>query len=288
VLPVLVLAALAVLPANAPLTDLPPGADPCIALTPAVVDQLRTSGALTPLVPDEIPTSTLIVTGRSLTGCAPSSDPDPATIRAHVCPLLTAEGVNALAIHFRVNSAVRADLGPERIAIARNALQCDHPAATASEAATASQRVAAVESSADRDYSKTVNRADRGVLGEPTVISIAALAALIGVLLLLVVVRPRKRRSIGVGGASRNVEVLHPLPGATGLGRQRIPDARDHGEGQQQLRPKDDSNLHGQPENRPESYDELLEGLRREVTELQRADETTRERPTRPDDQREH
>jgi hypothetical protein len=76
VLPVLVLAALVTLPATAPLTDLPTGSDPCVALTPAVVDQLRTSGALTRLVPDEIPTSRLIATGRSLTGCPPTNDPD--------------------------------------------------------------------------------------------------------------------------------------------------------------------------------------------------------------------
>ena len=87
-------------------------------------------------MPDEIPTATLIAVGRSLTGCPPTGDPDPATVHRHVCPLLTAEGVGALADHFKASPAVRADLGPERIAIARNALQCDHPAATASEATT--------------------------------------------------------------------------------------------------------------------------------------------------------
>ena len=80
-LPVLVLVAL---PATASSADLPAGADPCLALTPAVVDQLRSSGALTPLVPAEIPTSTLIATGRALTGCPPAGDPDPATTRARV------------------------------------------------------------------------------------------------------------------------------------------------------------------------------------------------------------
>jgi hypothetical protein len=288
VLPVLALAALAVLPANAPLADLPPGADPCIALTPAVVDQLRTSGALTPLVPDEIPTSTRIVTGRSLTGCAPTSDPDSATIRTHVCPLLTAEGVDTLATDFGATSAVRADLGPERIAIARNALRCDHPATTASEVATAGQGAPAAKSSADRDSSNTANRADRRVLEEPNVTSLTALAALIGILLLLAVMRPPKRQSAGGGGTSRHVEVLRPPPGATELGQQRIPDARDTSEGQQQSTPGDGSDLIGQPGNRPESYDELLERLRREVTELQRAHESTRERPTRSDDQGEH
>jgi hypothetical protein len=102
VLTALVLAALTALPATAPLTDLPPAADPCIALTPAVINQLRTSGALTPLVSDEVPTSTLIVAGRALTGCPPANDPDPATVRAHVCPLLTAEGVEALANRFNL------------------------------------------------------------------------------------------------------------------------------------------------------------------------------------------
>jgi len=68
VLPALVLAALAVMSPTAPPTDLPAAADPCVALTPSVVNQLRTSGALTPLVSDEVPTSTLIVAGRALTG----------------------------------------------------------------------------------------------------------------------------------------------------------------------------------------------------------------------------
>ena len=104
-LPVLVLAALTALPATAPLTDLPPAADPCIALTPAVINQLRTTGTLTPLVSDAVSTSTLIVAGRSLTGCPPTSDPDPAAIRAHVCPLLTAEGVEALANRFGATPA---------------------------------------------------------------------------------------------------------------------------------------------------------------------------------------
>src|SRR4051794_21024021 len=67
--------------ATAPPTDLPAAADPCVALTPSVVNQLRTSGALTPLVSDEVPTSTLIVAGRALTGCPPTNDPDPATVR---------------------------------------------------------------------------------------------------------------------------------------------------------------------------------------------------------------
>jgi hypothetical protein len=285
VLPVLVLAALAVLPANAPLRDLPPGADSCIALTPAVVDQLRTSGALTPLVPDEIPTSTLIATGRSLTGCPPTSDPDPATIRAHVCPLLTAEGVEALANHFKATPAVRAALVPERVTIARNALRCDDPTATDSKAATAGQGVAPVATSADRDSSNTVDRAGR-VRQEPVAIA-AAFAALIGVLLLLVRLRPHRRQFAGSGGAPGRADVLHPMPGSTGQGRERIPGAGDDTEGQQRPTPGDDSNLHG-PRRYSELYDELLEGLRREVTELQRTDEDSRNRSTRPDDQLEH
>jgi hypothetical protein len=276
VLPVLVLAALAVLPANAPLTDLPAGADPCVALTPAVVDQLRTSGALTPLVPDDIPTSTLIRVGRSLTGCSPAGDPDPSTIQRQVCPFLTAEGVDALANIFRATPAVRADLGPERIAIARNALECDHPAATASEGITARP---------ERGSSNTVDRADRGVLHGPAVIAIAAaIAALIGVLLLILVVLPRRRQPEGRGGASKRPQVLQPLPGAPGSGGQRIPADGDRGEGQQRSGPASESDMRGGPEDRSDSYDELLEGLRREVTELQRADEPSRKRSTEPDD----
>jgi hypothetical protein len=280
VLPVLVLAALAVLPTNAPLTDLPPGADPCVALTPAVVDQLRTSGALTPLVPDDIPTSTLITVGRSLTGCSPAGDPDPSTIQRQVCPFLTADGVDALANHFRATPAVRADLGPERIAIARNALQCDHPAATASEGMTARP---------ERDSSNTIDRADRGTLQGPAVIAIAAaIAALIGVLLLIVVVLQRRRQPEGRGGASKHAQVLQPLPETPGSGEQQIPDEEDPGEGQQRSVPASESEMRGNPEGRSDSYDELLEGLRREVTELQRADEHSRSRSTEPDDHSGH
>ena len=281
-LPVLVVAALAVLPPSAPLTDLPPGADPCIALAPAVVDQLRTSGALTRLLPDEVSTATLIAVGRSLTGCPPTRDPDPATVQRHVCPLLTAEGVGALADHLGASPAVRADLGPESIAIARNALQCDHPAATASEATPARPA---------RDSRDTVDRADRGPLQDRKNIVIAftsAVVALIGVLLLMIMVRPRARPREGGSGVSRNPQVLHPQPGATGSGRQRIPDDRNRSEDQQTATPAGDSDTRVRPEYRSDSYDELLEGLRREVTQLKRADEASRKRPTEPDSPGEH
>jgi hypothetical protein len=286
VLPVLVLAALTALPATAPLTDLPTAADPCIALTPAVVDQLRTSGALTPLVSDAVPTSTLIAMGRTLTGCPPtSSDPDPATIRARVCPLLTAQGVEALANRFGATPAVRAELGPERVAIARNALQCDGPAAAASETTTAREGAVAVETSADRGSSNTVDRADRGVLQELAIVT--AIAALIGVLLLLIRAR-LLQQSTGETETSRLVHLLHHLPRTPRPGRQRIPDAdRGRAEGQQRSTPGDDPDPRGRPENRSDSYDELLEGLRREVAELQRPHEASRTDPAEPDDQRE-
>jgi hypothetical protein len=286
VLPVLVLAALVALPATASLGDLPAGADPCIALTPAVIDQLRTSGALTPLVPEEISTSTLIVMGRTLTGCPPASDPDPATVRARVCPLLTAEGVEALANRFRATPAIRADLGPERVAIARNALQCDGPAAAASGATTAEEGAVAVETNSDRGSSNTADRADRGLLRDQLAIAIAT-CALIGVLLLLVVVRPRKQ-SLGGSEASRRVQVLHPLSRVTPPQWQRSSDARDGAEVQQRSIPDENPDLRGLPENRSDSYDELLEGLRRDVTELQRTDEARRKRPTKPEGEREH
>jgi hypothetical protein len=277
VLPVLVVAALAVLPPSAPLTDLPPGADPCIALAPAVVDQLRTSGALTRLVPDEVSTATLIAAGRSLTGCPPTGDPDPATVQRHVCPLLTTEGVGVLADHLGASPAVRADLGPERIAIARNALQCDHPAAAASEATTAGPA---------GDSRDTVDRADRGLLQPRDITVIAftsAIVALIGVLLLMVVVRPHRRRREGGSGASGHRQVLQPQPRATEAGRQQASDDRDRGDDQQRATPAGDSDTHVRPEDRSNSYDELLEGLRREVTQLQRADEAARKRSMEPD-----
>jgi hypothetical protein len=287
VLPVLVLAALTALPATAPLTDLPPAADPCIALTPAVINQLRTTGTLTPLVSDAVSTSTLIVAGRSLTGCPPTSDPDPAAIRAHVCPLLTAEGVEALANRFGATPAVRADLGPERVAIARNALQCDGPAVAASEAAATGEGVVVGETSADRASSNTVDRTDRGVLQELVVVAVA-IATLIGVILLLVRAR-LLRRWVGEGRVSRRVHLLHHLPRAARSGRQRVPEAdRDRAEGQQRSTPGDDSDLRGRPENHSDSYDELLEGLRREVAELQRTDEAFKTGSARPDDPREH
>jgi hypothetical protein len=281
VLPLLALAALAVLPANPPLTGLPPGADPCIALTPAVVDQLRTSGALTPLVPDEIPTSTLIATGRSLTGCPPTSDPDPAAISAHVCPLLTTEGVGALANQFAATPTVRAELGPERVAIARNALHCDGPAATDSVVATAGQGVTPVGTGADRDSSNRADRVGRGVPQEPITIA-AAFAALIGVLLLLVRVRVRRRQSAGNAGTLRRVQVPQPIRGAVGQGRQQIPDGDKNTEGQQRPTPEGERNL-DESGHHSDSYDELLEGLRRELAELQGADDNSGDRSTGPD-----
>ena len=251
-LPVLVLAALVALPATASSADLPAGADPCLALTSAVVDQLRSSGALTPLVPAEIPTSTLIATGRSLTGCPPAGDPDPATTRARVCPLLTGEGVAALADRLRATPAVRADLGPERIAIARNALQCEGPAAT--------EDAVAVETRADQDSGNPAGRADRG-LPQNRFAVIIATCALLGALLLLVAVRPRRRRSS---------------------------DADDGADVDQRSTPDEDPDVRRQPGNRSDSYDELLEGLRREVIELQRTDDARRKQSREPDDRREH
>jgi hypothetical protein len=281
VLSVLVLAALAILPMNAPLTDLPPGADPCVALTPAVVDQLRTSGALTPLVPDAIPTSTLINAGRALTDCPPTGDPDLPTVQGRVCPLLTAAGVEALANRFGATSAVRADLGPERIAVARDALQCDPPAVTASETTTAGP---------DGNSTDTIDRAEGGVLEEQhstIASSAAAFAALVVVLALVAAVRSRRRQCGDEDRAPRSQQDLPPRPGASGPGRQRHPDDRDRREGQQQSRPAGDSEMRDGHEDRPESYDELLEGLRREVTELQGTDEALRKRTTKPDDHNE-
>jgi hypothetical protein len=247
VLPVLVLAALVALPATASSADLPAGADPCLALTPAVVDQLRISGALTPLVPAEIRTSTLIATGRSLTGCPPAGDPDPATTRARVCPLLTGEGVAALADRLRATPAVRADLGPERVAIARNALHCDGPAAT--------EDAVAVETSVDQNSGNTVGRPDRG-LPQNRFAVIVAICALLGALLLLVAVRPRRHRSS---------------------------DADDGADVEQRSTPNEDADVRRLPDNRSDSYDELLEGLRREVTELQRTDDARRKQWKEPE-----
>lgn len=249
-LPVLVLAALVALPATASSANLPAGADPCIALTPAVVDQLRTSGALTPLVPAEISTSTLIAMGRSVTGCPPASDPDPATTRARVCPLLTGEGVAALADRFRATPAVRADLGPERVAIARNALRCDDPPAP--------EVAVTVETSADQDAGTTAGRADRGLLQNWFAVTVAT-CALIGVVLLLVAVRPRRRRSS---------------------------DAHDGADVETQSTPDEGLDVQVLPGKRSDSYDELLEGLRREVAELQRTDDARREHGKEPDDRR--
>src|SRR4051794_22030630 len=200
------------MPATVSPTDLPAAADPCVALTPAVVNPLRTSGALTPLVPDDVPPSNLIAAGRALTGCPPTNDPDPATVRAHVCPLLTAEGVEALANRFQATPAVRADLGPERVATARSALQCDSPPATASENTTAERGAVSAVTSTRENPSSPVNQADRGVLQHPAVTAIVvAIAALIGVLALIGRVT-RYRQSVGESGASRNVQFSHYSP----------------------------------------------------------------------------
>jgi hypothetical protein len=192
----------------------------------------------------------LIAVGRSVTGCPPAGDPDPATTRARVCPLLTGEGVAALADRFGATPAVRADLGPERLAIARNALRCDGPAAT--------EDAVAVETSADQDSSSTAGRADRGLLQNWFAVTVAT-CALIGVVLLLVAVRPRRRRSS---------------------------DAHDGADVEKQSTPDENSDLRGLPENRSDSYDELLEGLRREVTELQRTHDARRKHWREPDDRR--
>lgn len=281
-LPALVLAALAAMPPTAAPTDLPPAADPCVALTPAVVNQLRTSGALTPLVSDEVPTSNLIMAGRALTGCPPTNDPDPATVRAHVCPLLTAEGVEALANRLKATPAVRASLGPERVATARSALQCDSPPAAASETTTAGGGAVA---STQENSSNTVNQADRGVLQQPAVTAIfAVIAALIGVLA-LIGRATRRRRIVGESGASRHVQFSHDSPEPTRPERQRTTDAADgRTEGHQQPIPEGESDVRGRPDEHSDSYDELLAGLRREVAELQRADEEIRTDSRKKDD----
>jgi hypothetical protein len=288
VLPALVLAALAALPTTATPTDLPPAADPCVALTPAVVNQLRTSGALTPLVSDEVPTSTLIVAGRALTGCPPTNDPDAATIRAHVCPLLTAEGVDALANRFKATPAVRADLGPERVATARSALHCDSPPATALETTTAEGGAVAAETSTRESSSNMVNQADRGVLQQPAAAAIFGVtAALIGVLVLIGRAK-RHKTFVSERGASKHVQFSHHSPEATWPERHRTPDAdQNPTKGHQRLKPEDDSEVRGRPEKHSDSYDELLAGLRSEVAELQRADEAFRTGSARPHDPQE-
>jgi hypothetical protein len=288
VLPALVLAALAAMPATVPPTDLLPAADPCVALTPAVVNPLRTSGALTPLVSDDVPTSTLIVAGRALTGCPPTNDPDPATIRAHVCPLLTAEGVEALANRFKATPAVRADLGPERVATARSALQCDRPPATASETTAAGGGAVAEETSTHENSSNTVNQADHGLLQQPAVTAIfLVVAALIGALA-LIGRATRHKQSVGQSGASRHLQTVHRSPEASRPERLRTTEAADgRTEGHQQSTPEDESDVRGRPDEHSDSYDELLAGLRREVAELQRADEAFRTDSRKPDDSHE-
>jgi hypothetical protein len=285
VLLALVLAALAALPATVPPTDLPPAADPCVALTPAVVNQLRTSGALKALVSDEVPTSTLIVAGRALMGCPPTNDPDPDTVRAHVCPLLTAEGVEALANRFKATPAVRADLGPERVASARSALQCDSPPATASEATAAGGGAVAAETSTHEDSSDTVNQADRGVLRQPAATAIfVVIAALIGMLALLGRAT-RHRQFTGESGASRKVQFSSHSPEATRPERQRATDAADgRTEGRQQSTLEGESEVRGRPDGHSDSYEELLAGLCREVAELKRADEAFRTGSRESDD----
>ena len=283
-LPALVLAALAALPATVPSTDLPPAADPCVALTPAVVNQLRTSGALTSLVSDELPTSTLIEAGRALTGCPPANDPDAATIRAHVCPLLTAEGVEALANRLKAKPTVRADLEPERVASARSALRCDSPPATASETTTVGGDAVAAGTSTRQSSGNTVNQADRGVLQQPTGAAIlGVVAALIGVFA-LIGRATRRRQLVGESGASRQVQFLHHPPEAARPERRRTPDAdQDHTQGHRRSTPDDGSDVRGRPHEHTDSYDELLAGLRSEVVELQRAEEASRTGSRRPE-----
>jgi non-ribosomal peptide synthetase-like protein len=91
----------------------------------------------------------------------------------------------------------------------------------------------------------------------------------------------------GDGAAARPPQVLHPPPGTTGPGQQQLPHDQVRGESQQRPRPAGDSDLGGEPRDRSDSYDELLEGLRREVTELQRSDEASRKR-LQQDDRGEH
>lgn len=126
-LPALTVAVMTALsPATAPVAT----ADLCLALTPAVVERLRASGALESLVPAAVPTPTLIAAARSVTGCAPVDDPDPATVTARLCPLLTTDALEAIGDRFGATPAVRASIEPERVALARGALECDGRAAT--------------------------------------------------------------------------------------------------------------------------------------------------------------
>ena len=128
--------------------------------------------------------------------------------------------------------------------------------------------------------SNTVDQADRGVLQQPAVAAIlAVIAALIGVLA-LIGGATRRRRFLGRIGVSRNVQSSRYSPEPTGPERQQVTDAAD---GHRQPTPEGTSDVRGRPDEDSDSYDELLAGLRREVAELQRADEAIRTDP-RPED----
>ncbi len=143
----------------------------------------------------------------------------------------------------------------------------------------------AAETTTDENSSNTINQTDRGALQQPAAIAIAIfIAALIGVLA-LIGTATRRRQSIGESGASTHVQSSRHSPEATRPERQRTPDAhQDRTQGHQRSTPEDDPDVHGRPEKHSDSYDELLEGLRREVAELQRADEAYRTGSVRRDD----
>jgi hypothetical protein len=81
------------------------------------------------------------------------------------------------------------------------------------------------------------------------------------------------------------VQFSHHSPEATPPERQRTTDAADgRTEGHQQSTPEGESDARCRPDEHSDSYDELLAGLRREVAELQRADEAFRTGSRKPDD----
>jgi hypothetical protein len=144
-----------------------------------------------------------------------------------------------------------------------------------------------VETDTGGRFSSAVDQADRGVLHDPSRIAVGiAVAALLGVLLLLIVAKPR-RQPMGEGGTLKGVHVRHHVPPTTPLGQQQNADGRGRDGGQQGLSPEDDSDLRDPPEDYSQSHDELVEALRREVTELQRINEAFRQRSARTSDQHE-
>jgi type IV secretory pathway VirB10-like protein len=146
----------------------------------------------------------------------------------------------------------------------------------------------AAETRADESSSNTVNQADHGVRQQPAAATIfLVIAALIGAFA-LIGRATRHKQSVGQSGASRHLQTVHRSPEATRPERQRTPDAdQDHTKGHQQLTPEGESDVRGRPDEHSDSYDELLAGLRREVAELQRADEAFRTDSRKPDDSHE-